>query len=129
MARLQKKKKNSTRKKKKTAGNVPESSQAKPARIKASTATARDKKKRSLQTSGKVSSRSVSISGKKRKNYLESGVQFLREVWIELKKVTWPSRKQTVGSTVVMIILVMIISLFLGMVDMGLSRLIQVILQ
>ncbi|MBW2514810.1 MAG: preprotein translocase subunit SecE, partial [Deltaproteobacteria bacterium] len=39
-----------------------------------------------------------------------------------------PSRKQTIGSTVVVVILAMIISLFLGVVDMGLSGLIRVIL-
>ncbi|MBN1930249.1 MAG: preprotein translocase subunit SecE [Desulfobacterales bacterium] len=56
-------------------------------------------------------------------------MQFLREVQVELKKVTWPSRKQTIGSTVVVIILVMIISLFLGAVDISLSSLIRLVLQ
>jgi preprotein translocase subunit SecE len=60
---------------------------------------------------------------------LEKVMQFLREVRVELRKVTWPSRKQTVGSTVVVIVLVMIISLFLGVVDIGLSKLAQVLLQ
>jgi preprotein translocase subunit SecE len=55
--------------------------------------------------------------------------QFLREVKIELKKVTWPSRKETIGSTAVVIILVIIVSAFLGLVDMGLSSLIRLVLQ
>jgi len=59
----------------------------------------------------------------------EKVVQFLREVKVELRKVTWPSRKQAVGSTVVVIVLVMIISLFLGVVDIALSKLAQVLLQ
>jgi preprotein translocase subunit SecE len=62
-------------------------------------------------------------------NIVQKSVQFLREVKIELKKVTWPTRKQTLGSTVVVIILVMIISLFLGLVDVSLSKLMQAILQ
>lgn len=66
---------------------------------------------------------------KQKKNVFDKSMQFLREVRVELKKVTWPSRKQTIGSTVVVIILVMIISLFLGSVDFGLSTLIRVILQ
>lgn len=70
-----------------------------------------------------------SAVAKKEKNILDKSLQFLREVKIELKKVTWPSRKQTVGSTAVVIVLVMIISLFLGLVDMGLSSLIRVVLQ
>ncbi len=55
-------------------------------------------------------------------------IQFLREVKIELKKVTWPTRKQTVASTIGVIILVIIVSLFLGIVDMGLSSLVRIIL-
>ena len=55
--------------------------------------------------------------------------QFLREVKIELKKVTWPSRKETVASTAVVIILVFIVSAFLGLVDFGLSSLIRLVLQ
>ena len=55
-------------------------------------------------------------------------VQFLREVKIELKKVTWPSRKEAMASTVVVIILVVIVSAFLGLVDVGLSSLIRAVL-
>jgi len=55
-------------------------------------------------------------------------VQFLREVRIELKKVTWPSKKEAMASTVVVIILVMIVSAFLGLVDVGLSSLIRMVL-
>jgi preprotein translocase subunit SecE len=65
---------------------------------------------------------------KQKKNFIDKSMQFLREVRVELKKVTWPSRKQTVGSTAVVIVLVMIISLFLGAVDFGLSNLIRLIL-
>jgi len=64
-----------------------------------------------------------------RDNFITKAVQFLREVKVELKKVTWPSRKQAIGSTAVVIALVMIISLFLGVVDLGLSSLIRVVLQ
>ena len=63
------------------------------------------------------------------KGYIDKGLQFLREVKIELKKVVWPTRKQTIGSTVVVLILTIIIALFLGMVDMGLSSLIQLVLK
>lgn len=62
-------------------------------------------------------------------NFVQKSVQFLREVKIELKKVTWPTRKQTMGSTIVVIILVVIISLFLGLVDVSLSKLMQAVLR
>jgi preprotein translocase subunit SecE len=60
-------------------------------------------------------------------NVITRAVQFLREVKIELKKVTWPTRKQTMGSTLVVIVLVMIISLFLGLVDLGLSSMVRAV--
>ena len=66
---------------------------------------------------------------KPKDNIFSKSAQFLREVKVELKKVTWPSRKQTVGSTVVVIVLVMLISLFLGVVDFGISSLIRMVLQ
>ncbi len=61
-------------------------------------------------------------------NFVQKGMQFFREVRIELKKVTWPTKKQTVNSTIVIIIFVFIIAAFLGLFDFGLSKLVQVIL-
>ena len=43
--------------------------------------------------------------------------KFLREVRLEMKKVTWPTRKEITGSTVVVIITVIIVSIYLGIVD------------
>jgi preprotein translocase subunit SecE len=58
----------------------------------------------------------------------EKAKQFLKEVKIELKKVVWPTRKDTIASTSVVLIIVMIIAVFLGLVDLGLSRIIRLIL-
>lgn len=60
--------------------------------------------------------------------FAAKATQFLREAKIEFKKVTWPSRKETLASTGVVIVLVIIISAFLGLVDMGLSSLIRLVL-
>ncbi|HSO59631.1 MAG TPA: preprotein translocase subunit SecE [Desulfobacterales bacterium] len=60
-------------------------------------------------------------------NVYTRAVQFLREVKIELKKVTWPTRKQTLGSTAVVIVLVTIISVFLGLVDVSLGNLVRAV--
>ncbi len=54
--------------------------------------------------------------------------QFLKEAKTELRKVTWPTPKQTLASTSVVIIVVVIISLFLGSVDFGLSKIIRLAL-
>ncbi len=55
-------------------------------------------------------------------------MQFLREVKVEFKKVAWPSRIQTAGSTVIIIILVIFVSFYLGLVDVILSGLIRLVL-
>jgi len=60
---------------------------------------------------------------------LEAAKQFLREVKTELKKVTWPSRKDTLSGTAVVLVAVFIIALFLGIVDSGLSNLIKELLK
>ena len=77
----------------------------------------------------KASGQSRSVAKVQKQNIFQKSIQFLREVKVELKKVTWPSRKQTIGSTVVAIVLVMIISLFLGVIDMSLTSLISLVLQ
>ena len=54
--------------------------------------------------------------------------QFLREVRVELSKVTWPTRKDTLASTSVVLVIVILIGAFLGIVDLGLSRLMRILL-
>lgn len=56
-------------------------------------------------------------------------VQFLKEVRTELKKVNWPARKEVVGSTVVVIVSVFILSFFLGVIDVTLQRLLTLVVR
>jgi preprotein translocase subunit SecE len=87
-----------------------------------------EKKVKSLETKKMtVSARPAPV--KVKDNFFTKSLQFLREVKMELKKVTWPSRKQTIGSTVVVLVLVTIIAFFLGAVDIGLSSLVKLVLQ
>jgi preprotein translocase subunit SecE len=51
----------------------------------------------------------------------EKILQFFREVRVEIKKVTWPTRKETLASTVVVLITTFVIAAFLGVVDYLLS--------
>jgi preprotein translocase subunit SecE len=53
--------------------------------------------------------------------------QYLREVSSELRKVVWPSRKETIGSTSVVLVIVALSGVFLGIVDLILSRLVRLI--
>jgi preprotein translocase subunit SecE len=52
---------------------------------------------------------------------------YLREVVFELKKVVWPSRKETLGSTAVVLVIVGLSAVFLGIVDLILSRLVKIL--
>ncbi len=54
--------------------------------------------------------------------------EFLANVKAELKKVTWPTRKDTYASSLVVIVLVLVSAVFLGGVDLILARLVRMIL-
>jgi preprotein translocase subunit SecE len=59
----------------------------------------------------------------------ESTVQFLREVRVELKKVTWPGRNEIIGSTAVVIIASFVVAFFLGFVDLLLQKALGLIIK
>nr|MBN2276355.1 preprotein translocase subunit SecE [candidate division Zixibacteria bacterium] len=48
-------------------------------------------------------------------------VKFLKEVRAELNKVTWPTTRELIGSTIVTIVVTVIISVFIGIIDRLLS--------
>ena len=47
--------------------------------------------------------------------------QFTGEVWSELKKTTWPGKREVYGTTLVVIVTVLICALYLWVVDLVLS--------
>ena len=46
-----------------------------------------------------------------------SPAKFIQEVQQETRKVTWPSRKETVTTTIMVFIMVVIVSVFLSLAD------------
>ena len=54
--------------------------------------------------------------------------EFIQESWQELKKVYWPSRKETYAATGVVIIVVILVSIYLAGVDFVLTKAIQAML-
>ncbi|WP_290923298.1 preprotein translocase subunit SecE [Halodesulfovibrio sp.] len=54
--------------------------------------------------------------------------EFFEESQVEIKKVVWPSRKETVTTSIAVLALVVVMSLFLGFVDLGLTKLVEYIL-
>ena len=55
--------------------------------------------------------------------------EFFQEVAAEFRRVNWPSRQEVAASTVVVLAVVFVLSMYLGAVDVGLSRLVEVILK
>ena len=56
------------------------------------------------------------------KQTINRALQFLTQARAELKKVTWPTRKQTLASTAVVMVVVAIIAIYLGVVDFILAK-------
>lgn len=54
---------------------------------------------------------------------------FLEDVQAELAKVTWPTRKETISTAQVVVVIIVIISFYLGACDMVLTTLIKSILR
>ena len=46
---------------------------------------------------------------------------YVRDVRVEMNKVSWPSRRELRDSTIVVIVMVIVISIFIGIVDRALS--------
>jgi preprotein translocase subunit SecE len=59
---------------------------------------------------------------------IDQAVQFLNQAKAELKKVTWPTRKQTLASTGVVMVIVAISAVYLGVIDLILAKLVKLIL-
>lgn len=55
--------------------------------------------------------------------------EFLKDVKAELKKVSYPTKSETMGSTTVVLILVFIVGIFLSVLDMVLVKAVRFIIQ
>jgi preprotein translocase subunit SecE len=54
--------------------------------------------------------------------------QFLSEFRVEMRKVTWPNRKEVVASTGVVLVVVVFVSFYLGFADFILTKLLRLML-
>ncbi len=62
------------------------------------------------------------------KSYLDKGVGFVQESWTELSKVHFPSPRETMQATLVVVVLALVMALWLGLVDMGATRIVRTLL-
>ena len=64
----------------------------------------------------------------KLKSYLDQGVNFLQEAWNELSKVHYPSPKETMQATIVVVALSFVMALWLGLIDLSATRIVRALL-
>ena len=55
--------------------------------------------------------------------------EFVQDVLVEFRKVTWPNRQELINSTTVVIVVTVVLAFFLGAVDIALTRLVERILR
>ncbi len=58
----------------------------------------------------------------KKENYFKSSIE-------ELKKVTWLSKQEAISHTIVVIAICLVIGLFLGLIDSGLTKLLEILIK
>lgn len=68
-------------------------------------------------------------AGKPTQKLTDKVGKFAREVRAELKKTVWPTRKELISSTGIVISSVIVISLFIALVDLGWSGLMSMLLK
>jgi len=87
--------------------------------------TDREMKKKASLVPSKREAERKSDNGMSVSRMVRSSLRFLRESRTELKKVKWPTRKELLASTAVVVGLTLLISFFLGLIDFGLIKIIK----
>ena len=78
------------------------------------------------EKSGKTAKpRQKSAKSEKGIGMIAGWITFLRETQVEMKKVTWPPRREILGSTTALLVATILIGIFLGVVDLVLAEGIQ----
>jgi preprotein translocase subunit SecE len=60
-------------------------------------------------------------------NIIARPVNFLREVKAELGKVAWSTRQELLASTIVVIVVTVILGVFIGIIDIILSKILTIL--
>jgi len=89
-----------------------------------------ERSKQSAQKQRQVAQRKKAAEKKKaeRKGVWKTITQFLRDVRIEMKKVIWPSRKEVINYTWVVVITVSVVGTFIFVLDLILAKLLHLII-
>ena len=89
-----------------------------------------ERSKQSAQKQRQVAQRKKAAEKKKaeKKGVWKTITQFLRDVRIEMKKVIWPSRKEVIDYTLVVLITVSVVAVYILVLDFVLIRLLHLII-
>ena len=60
---------------------------------------------------------------------MNKATKFLKEVQTELKKVTWPTREQAIRLTGIVVGVSLVVGLYIGVLDYGLTKLVGLIVR
>ncbi len=55
-------------------------------------------------------------------------IQYIKDSKLELKKVIWPTRKQAVNHTILVISFSLALAAFLGIIDFALTKLLELVI-
>nr|WP_255807847.1 preprotein translocase subunit SecE [Cohnella mopanensis] len=69
----------------------------------------------------------VTFLAKMKQNF-GSFFSFFADSWNELKKVRWPSRKELVSYTIIVIVTVLLVTIYFWGLDIGISSLVDLII-
>lgn len=61
------------------------------------------------------------IAKKKNKKQRKSLIRYLKDVWGEVKKVTWPTKKELFKTTFAVILFIVAFAVIVGLLDFGLK--------
>lgn len=82
------------------------------------------RKRRALQVGS-----SHSFLHSERKVMAKKKSKFLTEAYAELKKVSWPSRQEVKGATIVVLVMTFLLGFYIGLVDLFFSKVIAFLIK
>jgi preprotein translocase subunit SecE len=68
----------------------------------------------------------MAFLGKLKDNF-SSSFSFFSDSWSELKKVKWPSRKELTSYTIVVVSVVIFVTIYFAILDLGISELVRLV--
>lgn len=91
-------------------------------------ATKQKKQDKTAVPAGRASGAAAVVAVDKGPSKVRALIQYFEDAKTELGKVSWPTRKEVKVTSIAVLILVVVMSLFLGLVDLILSKIIESIL-